>query len=273
MTQPAAGWYPDPDPNGAPGSQRFWDGNAWTSRVQAPAAPMPPPPVSSPGWPPSPHGVSDPYAPSQPNPYAEQPLPPGQQIPYAQQHPGAPRVPTTPDGQRLAGWGVRLLAYLIDMVILIPINLALGWPFWRDIFSAYTAYLDQVLGAAESGATPPSSLEFLADVFVPLAATAAISFVVIAVYQCGMLKWKQATLGKLMLGLQVRLRDQPGPLSWGTVIKRWIAQNWASIVALVPILGTIASIYPWLDGLWPLWDSKRQALHDKFADTNVVHTR
>jgi uncharacterized RDD family membrane protein YckC len=25
-----------------------------------------------------------------------------------------------------------------------------------------------------------------------------------------------------------------------------------------------------LDYLWPLWDSKRQALHDKIADTQVV---
>jgi len=27
---------------------------------------------------------------------------------------------------------------------------------------------------------------------------------------------------------------------------------------------------PLIDGVWPLWDSKRQALHDKIADTNVV---
>jgi uncharacterized RDD family membrane protein YckC len=28
-----------------------------------------------------------------------------------------------------------------------------------------------------------------------------------------------------------------------------------------------------LDYLWPLWDDKKQALHDKVAKTNVVRTR
>jgi Protein of unknown function (DUF2510) len=35
----AAGWHPDP--LGAPGQLRWWDGNAWTSSVQTPAAPQP----------------------------------------------------------------------------------------------------------------------------------------------------------------------------------------------------------------------------------------
>jgi hypothetical protein len=26
-----------------------------------------------------------------------------------------------------------------------------------------------------------------------------------------------------------------------------------------------------VDGLWPLWDAKNQALHEKWPDTNVVH--
>jgi resuscitation-promoting factor RpfB len=33
-----AGWYPDPE---QPGTQRYWDGNAWTDQ-RAPAAPAPP---------------------------------------------------------------------------------------------------------------------------------------------------------------------------------------------------------------------------------------
>jgi hypothetical protein len=35
----AVGWYPDP--LGRPGQLRWWDGNAWTSRVETPAAPQP----------------------------------------------------------------------------------------------------------------------------------------------------------------------------------------------------------------------------------------
>ena len=43
--------------------------------------------------------------------------------------------------------------------------------------------------------------------------------------------------------------------------------------AAVGAFGNIASFYPVLDGLWPLWDSKKQAVHDKIARTNVVLTR
>jgi len=42
MTQSPAGWYPQPD-----GSQRYWDGTAWTSHT-APAAQPPPPPYGAP---------------------------------------------------------------------------------------------------------------------------------------------------------------------------------------------------------------------------------
>lgn len=42
-TSPVAGWYPDPQ---APGSQRFWDGAAWTDQVRPAAAAVPPPPPS-----------------------------------------------------------------------------------------------------------------------------------------------------------------------------------------------------------------------------------
>lgn len=36
MTDPAPGWYDDPT---APGSQRYWDGKAWTSHAAAPVRP------------------------------------------------------------------------------------------------------------------------------------------------------------------------------------------------------------------------------------------
>ena len=39
---------------------------------------------------------------------------------------------------------------------------------------------------------------------------------------------------------------------------------------LVPLAGQFVPFLSLLDGLWPLWDDKRQALHDKVAGTNVV---
>jgi uncharacterized RDD family membrane protein YckC len=57
------------------------------------------------------------------------------------------------------------------------------------------------------------------------------------------------------------------------VLLRWLVQNIASLLSVVPFVGSFAGLFPLLDGLWPLWDDKRQALHDKAARTNVVRVR
>ena len=93
------------------------------------------------------------------------------------------------------------------------------------------------------------------------------------VYNVTFLKWRSGTPGKLMVGLRVRLRELPGRMSWGTVLMRWAGQNWYAALSWVPILGSVLGFYPLLDVLWPLWDGKRQALHDKVAKTNVVRVR
>ena len=43
-----------------------------------------------------------------------------------------------------------------------------------------------------------------------------------------------------------------------------------SAIQLVPFISGIYFIIFLLDGQWPLWDDKRQALHDKVASTQVV---
>ena len=64
----------------------------------------------------------------------------------------------------------------------------------------------------------------------------------------------------MALGISVRRADEPGPLPLGTAScgasSRWPASS-SRFLSL-------------LDGLWPLWDDKRQALHDKVASTQVV---
>jgi uncharacterized RDD family membrane protein YckC len=101
----------------------------------------------------------------------------------------------------------------------------------------------------------------------------AVSLVVNFVYGVGFLKMFQATPGKMALGLEVRLRERPGLLPWGTVLVRWFTQNLGTLLAFVPMVGVFAKGFSLLDDLWPLWDGKRQALHDKVARTNVVRSR
>lgn len=243
MTQIPAGWYPDPDPDAPPGArgQRYWDGARWTEHVEPP------------------RGAAAPY-----------PAAPSAHAPMAPYAGGQPLVATTPDGQRLAGWWQRVGAYVVDLLLLTPLVFLLSWPWMAEIVSAYGEVFREAMDASRTGGQAPDQAALLAEIAGPMLMVTLVGLAVNFVYNVGFLRWKAATPGKLALGLRVRLREVPGPLSWRTVLLRWLGQNWYAAASGVPVLGSLLSVYPLLDVLWPLWDSKKQALHDKVAKTNVV---
>lgn len=258
MTQIPAGWYPDPDPaQTTAGTQRYWDGQQWTAHVQAPTYPSPQTPVpDAPTYPTYPSGSAGPPA------YAQYP---GTGYPDA----STSRL-TTPDGQPLAGWWSRVGALLVDGLIVWLVAGLLASPWLSQVFSAYGDLMSEAFAAAEGGGAMPDPNALLRQLAFPLFVVSMIRLAVGFVYHVGFLRWKAATPGKLLLGLRVRRRDTPGPLPWGTVLLRWVGQFGYSLIALVPGVGGVFGFYPVVDLLWPLWDGKKQALHDKVAGTNVV---
>jgi uncharacterized RDD family membrane protein YckC len=175
--------------------------------------------------------------------------------------------PTTPDGVPLAGWWARVAAYVIDGLIVgtagsvatIPMQIGMQ----RDI--------QELL---QSEPTPREFFAAYLDIFLPLLTwSTLIGFVVWAGYNALMLRFKGATVGKLVLGLAVRLRERPGQLPWSAIAARIMVQQGVSLTVFVPLLYLALSWFPLLDNLWASWDGKRQALHDKAARTNVVRTR
>jgi uncharacterized RDD family membrane protein YckC len=260
-----AGWYRDPAPahRDSPSTLRFWDGKSWTAQVK-------------------------PASKRQRREWQEELT--VQRIAEARMAaaaatsagglpgagaPGGVLVADTsrdhtPDGQPLAGWGVRFGALLIDGLIVNVVAVVAGWRALHDMMSAVAVWAEQQAATSQAevgaGAGPTGMLG-------PLLTFAAITFTVRILYGVGFLKAFQATPGKMFLGLEVRLRETPGPMSWGTVLARWGTQNAAIAIAVVPLVGLFYWVYPLLDGLWPLWDGRRQALHDKVARTNVVRTR
>lgn len=76
------------------------------------------------------------------------------------------------------------------------------------------------------------------------------------------------TPGKLVVGIRA-VREDGSSLGWGlgflreVVIKR----------VLGAVLWLFGGLYLLVDGLWPLWDSRRQSLHDKMVGTIVVRGR
>lgn len=235
------GWHPDPVPPqpGQPAQLRYWDGARWTEHV-APTQ-------------------------QQPAPYA------GQYAAHPAYSGGRPPA-TTPDGAPLAGWWQRVLAYVVDAVVVGLVAGLLAVPWLREVWESYRDWFQDALDTSATGGSVDTA-ELQRDVAGPLAVAVLIQLAVGFAYHVGFLLWRQATPGKLLLGLRVRRREEPGPMPLGTVLLRWLGQFGVGVLNVVPFVGSVTGVYSLLDALWPLWDEKKQALHDKLARTNVVRVR
>ena len=181
-------------------------------------------------------------------------------------------VPTTPDGMVLAGWGERAAAALIDGVIQLVLQLAVWIPLVlvnSDRFREFGDRLDEWSRHAEPDGFPFGIYSPLIPVAIELVAA---SLLVGAVYTIAFWRWKQATPGKLALGLRIRRREAPD-FPWSSILLRYGFFLALGFAGLVPFVGYGTGLVQVLDYLWPLWDEKRQALHDKVAGTNVVTVR
>ncbi len=270
------GWYDDPED---PERLRYFDGVVWTShttprrtRWEAPAPrtgegpptgtgpgqPGPPPAGGQPGGRPAPGGWRGPGGP----PPGWGPGPGG---------PGERRVPTTEDGQQLSSYGRRVGAYLVDGIIKAVLTSLVGI-YWT--LQLVQDSMDQMRTALERGDTsvvPGVAFGSAVEQYVlPLT---LVSVAVNLVYNAVFLTRVAATPGKLAFGISVRSVHRPGPVGLGDALRRYALQTVLDIAGIVPALALVSSVVTLLDLAWPLGDSRRQALHDKIADTQVVRGR
>lgn len=260
------GWHPDPVPPqpGQPAQLRYWDGTRWTEHT----APAQPPAEAASAYGAAPTYAAPTYAPAQGEPYG------ASYGAYTAAYGGAKPPATTPDGVRLAGWWQRVLAYLLDAVIVGVVAGIIALPWVRDIMDTYRDWFDEALDTSGSGSSSTiDTAQLQRDLARPLAFVVGIQLVIGFCYHVGFLMWKQATPGKLAVGLRVRRREVPGPMPFSTVALRWLGQFGVGILGLVPFVGSVTGLYSLLDVLWPLWDGPKQAIHDKVAKTNVVRAR
>ena len=185
--------------------------------------------------------------------------------------------PTTPDGVPLSGWWRRVSAYLIDGLLVGTASSLLTIPqqirLQEDLDAVARRYEAELAGPG-SIPDPASFFRDFMDLLLPVLIWSAVAaFAVWAVYSSLMLRYKGATVGKMALGLAVRLRDRPGRLPWSAILIRLLVQQGVLLTAFLPIVYLALLWFPYLDSLWPLWDARRQALHDKAARTNVVVVR
>ncbi len=240
---PTSGWYGDPRDAGR---LRYWDGEAWTEHV----TPAPEESVaggtqwSYPGGPP---------AQQQTWQYGTPPS-----------HPGSiagSQGPTTPDGVPISTWLRRLAARLLDGLIVLVLSLPLTGYFLYRYAQAVT---DQINDTTSPSLMPSD------DVLRWEVPIALLLLFVQAVYESLSLWRWSATPGKRLMGISVRPLSQPGPLGWPVIVRRVGFLYGVSLLTLFPVVSYVAAIVWLLDYLWPLWNTPRQALHDKAAGTVVV---
>jgi uncharacterized RDD family membrane protein YckC len=172
--------------------------------------------------------------------------------------PVRPPLPVSPAGAPLADFGTRLLAYLIDAVLLSVVSMVFFVPaavlVFRRLDDSMEIYND----------TDPTP--FFKDFFLPLLLLELGYFVLIValryLYEVELMHGSGQTLGKRIMKIRVAPIDPAARLTRGMAVKRYLVQFVA--VIFVPFLGLV-------DGLWQLWDKPyQQTLHDKAAQTVVV---
>jgi uncharacterized RDD family membrane protein YckC len=174
--------------------------------------------------------------------------------------------PLSPGGQRLAEFGDRLVAWLIDALILgaaalvfiVPIYIAMIVTMFDTVEG--TSTVDPYTGEFTS---QPDMLPFL---LIVTGGSLLILVIVIGLtylYEVElMLRRGGQTFGKQAMKLKVIPLDPARRLDRTMAAKRFLIEHVAA--SFVPGL-------TYVDGLWQLWDKPyRQCLHDKFAETVVI---
>jgi uncharacterized RDD family membrane protein YckC len=183
----------------------------------------------------------------------------------------------TPDGEPLASVWVRLGARVLDSVILDLCVLVLSLPVLVPSMTRFYNYIsdpatvDRLDAAGSASSSSPFgqyalSMQIMQEsgLLTLVIAVSLIALVFNGLYTVFCLRLWGGTPGKLMLGLRVRPWEASQQLSWAQAAKRWAGGE---------LLGSVVSLYIWLDYLWPLWDPRRQAVHDKWPGTVVVKRR
>jgi uncharacterized RDD family membrane protein YckC len=181
---------------------------------------------------------------------------------------------SSPGGRQLAGPADRLIARIIDSLILsapgllVEIPLLVGIWFWAfDRFD---------LGADPNTTAGPTMdggdfLLVIGLIFGVIVVAALLNGLLSYLYDVVYMRRTGQTVGKRIMKLRVVRVEDGGPITARHARRRWLAQDGVALLALIPFVGSLVGIYNWMDALWLLWDKPhRQCLHDKYGQTAVV---
>ncbi len=158
-----------------------------------------------------------------------------------------------PGGRKLALPWMRILARLLDFIIVGAVATAIGASI---ILSG-----DDSAGFGGIGGDISTGKQF---------AISLVGLVIGFLYEAVLTKVKGGTPMKLAFGMQV-VRTDGAPIGWSESIIRW---GFLALISAIPLLGGIAAFIIWIISIVFLFtDRLRQTVSDKVAKTMVITTR
>lgn len=167
-------------------------------------------------------------------------------------HPNEARMQAEGSGPRYASYGARVGAYLLDGLIMsIPTFILL------TIFSIGFAGDRDRIKFDDQGRLVEG--EGTVAAFFGSLVVVAIVGVLYKVLMEGSPRGQ--TVGKMALRIAVRDQSTGGRIGYGRALLRWFVGMGLWFIFYIPGI---------IDLLFPLWDSKKQTIHDKAASSVVV---
>jgi uncharacterized RDD family membrane protein YckC len=232
------------------------------SQRPAPGMPDVPPPGMPSVPPPAPQGPA-PEAPggARPQPPGGMPPPPDQTHHYGGPVPPGgwqtPAAPLAVPPGRLASWGSRLGAALVDgLVLAVP------------AVTFFVLIVASAVGISGGGDDDVAVGAAVGAILLWLLLVGAVSLLYAPLLMMRSGEHNGQTWGKQALGIRV-VRDNREPFTFGSAALREVVVKQLA----VGIASAVIPLIPWfLNYFWPLWDDENRALHDMAVSTHVVRT-
>ncbi|ADD40006.1 RDD family protein [Stackebrandtia nassauensis] len=255
MTDIEPGWYRDP---AAPETQRYWDGEQWVGK-----------PVDINATPPTtPEPLPEPVV--EPEPVRREAAGPDPAMAAGRGSLGDTRMPLFAidqkkvdrllEGKTLAHPGQRLVARIIDIIVVLLLNAVVNGWFIYQYFDALMPTVRRIMADpnADYGTELPTRAYQLQYTILFIAILVWFAYEIPSTVKSGQ------TLGKRIMGIKA-VPIYAERMRWGLAISRWSLMMLS--LACCPI-GFVAAL---IDGLWCLYDKPfRQCLHDKNPGTMVI---
>jgi uncharacterized RDD family membrane protein YckC len=208
------------------------------------------------------------------------PMPPENQVDFSGNHqqafianqllPLGDRTADRFNGMILSGWWRRVGALIIDGIIMnliIVVTFLLLLSIFEISFNEFSNAFVYIMDA-DTDADNLTDNQWKTIWILLL--TIGLSAIGSILYQCLTMMRKGIrngqTLGKQALNIAVVRENNQSIGFWFAFLRQVVVINWlfgipSQILYGIPII---------IDYLWPLWDNKHQALHDKIVKTRVV---